>query len=160
MSDECRNPECRDGFTPGIITGGKGTVGMPIVGATMRWGWVKCRACNAEKDHPYQQVKRSPAEIAERARLADAKAKYEPVRNQPEAPVLEKLAAASFSQKHAPSPSLDERLGKLLDQNEKLTNQIAALLDENRDLRSQLSLKPKPRNKKKHENGETIAGVK
>ena len=134
----CRNPECRNGYTPGVLASGKGTPNAPVVGATMRWGWVNCRACKPkDKDPTYQHVPRMPAEIQERARLADAKAPYV---NQapPNRSKLESIAA------HAPPPAQatagisPDRFDKLLGQIEKLTDQVSSLLEENKSLRQKL----------------------
>lgn len=137
MMSECRNPECRNGFTPGIITSGKGTANMPVLGAVMRWGWVKCRACNVDKDHPYQAVNRSPAEIAERARLADSKTTYK-ASDKPDRSSLERLAKATPAPTQQTSGVSQERFDRLLDQVTKLTDQVTELLQENRTLRAQL----------------------
>jgi hypothetical protein len=166
MPTDCRNPECRDGFTPGIITAGKGTANLPIVGSTMRWGWVKCRACNADKDHPYTPQQRAPGEIAERARLADAKAPYKPA-PAPDRSRLERLAAAQATAPFpASSPGDAGRIDRLLDQVSKLTDTVAQLMEENRGLRASLAAKAdkpppgvtiipavKPRRVKKADNG-------
>lgn len=134
---DCRNPECRKGFTPGIVTAGKGTANAPIIGATMRWGWVKCRACTPDKDHPYEHRARPSGEIAERARLADAKAPYDQKAASQRAD-LERIKAS------APTPALPAAayqpviVDKLLAQVEKLTDQVTGLLEENRQLRTRL----------------------
>ena len=168
----CRNPECRNGFTPGIVTSGKGTANAPILGAVMRWGWVNCRACKPNKDHPYQQVNRSPGEVAERARLADSKAKYE---NQapPNRSRLEGLAKTTPAPV-APSAASQERLDRLLDQVSKLTDQVTELLAENRELRAEIARssnhkdvvevtppeKPARRSRKKGGSDEVSTGTK
>ena len=133
---ECRNQECRNGYTPGIVTAGKGTANAPILGATMRWGWVKCRACNPDKDHPYDHRSRAPGEVAERARLADAKAPYDQKAAAQRAD-LERIRAST----PAPMPTnvaVPGVVEKLLDQVTKLTDQVTGLLEENRKLRSRL----------------------
>jgi hypothetical protein len=133
---ECRNPECRNRYTPGVIASGKGNEKTMIVGATMRWGWVNCRACNPkDKDPPYQNILRSAAEIAERARLADSKAPYvhQAVAQRGN---LEVIKAATPAQSPAPQNAIDNSLvTKLMAQVEKLTDQITQLLEENRQLR-------------------------
>lgn len=133
----CRNPECRKGYTPGIVTAGRGTANAPVLGATMRWGWVKCRACNPDQDHPYDHRSRAPGEIAERARLADAKAPYDQ-KVAAQRANLERIGAsapAPTSTAVATPPGFAE---KLLAQIEKLTDQVTGLLEENRQLRSRL----------------------
>jgi hypothetical protein len=130
---ECRNPECRKGYTPGVIVVGKGNANAPVVGSTMRYGWVNCRACSPkDKDPPYSHVARAPAEIQERARLADQKAPY--VNQAPaQRPRLEALASTVAPA--APVPNSNDRL---LSQIEKLTDQVSELLEENRALRRRL----------------------
>src|SRR6516164_345627 len=107
---ECRNPECRKGYTPGVIASGKGNANVPVVGAVMRWGWVNCRACSPkDKDPPYSHVARAPAEIQERARLADQKAPY--VNQAPaQRPRLEALATSTPAPAPAPSNSTVDKL--------------------------------------------------
>jgi len=78
---KCRNPECRNGLTPGIVIAGKGNAKLPVLGQTMRWGWVHCLACNPNEEERrrgvnYKHVSRSAAEIAQRAELANSKASY------------------------------------------------------------------------------------
>jgi DNA-binding ferritin-like protein len=115
---------------------------MPIVGSTMRWGWVKCRACNSDKDHPYQKTLRAPGEIAERARLADAKAPYKPTPVADRSRLEELATTAAAAKPSAPQP--DGRLDKLLDQVSKLTDAVAQLMEENRGLRASLANRPTP----------------
>lgn len=75
----CRNPECRNGQTPGVVITGKGTKTHPILGQRMSWGWVACPACTPNKDSgPFKLIKRSPDEIAQRADLATRRATYAP----------------------------------------------------------------------------------
>lgn len=140
---ECRNPECRQGFTPGVVTAGKGTKNLPVLGATMRWGWVKCRACNPsendrERGVTYQHFHRTPQEISERARLADSKATYD-------AKAAEKRTSlAKVAARTAPPPASGANqsdsgmVAKLVDQVAKLTEQVTELLTENRALRHRL----------------------
>lgn len=132
---ECRNPECRDKYSPGIITSGKGGPRAPGVGATMRWGWVNCRACNPkDKDPAFQSYPRSKGEIQERARLADAKAPYVPA---PPVPKLQAIKLATPAPAPNASPTAnDDRVDRLMDKIEKLTDQVTALLQENRELRA------------------------
>lgn len=134
----CRNPECRDKYTPGIIASGRGSPRAPVVGATMRWGWVNCRACNPkDKDPPYSHTSRSSAEIQERARLADSKAPYvhqEIARN----PNLQAIKASTNSSAVAHAQPADARMDRMLDKIEKLTDQVTSLLEENRALRAKL----------------------
>lgn len=140
---ECRNQECRNGYTPGIVTVGKGTANVPVLGAVMRWGWVKCRACNpsqtdTERGVVYQHVSRTPQEVAERARLADSKASYD-AKTAAKRTALEKVAAGTS----APASSGVNQVNsgmveKLMGQIEKLTDQVTKLLEENRALHARL----------------------
>jgi hypothetical protein len=131
---ECRNPECRNGYSPGVIASGKGSANAPVIGASMRWGWVKCRACNHDPDAPFKHVSRSTAEIGERARLADAKAAYvhQEVAKRGN---LEAIKVGSVPPAPTPTNMSDPMVPKLLAQIEKLTDQITTLLEENSRVR-------------------------
>jgi hypothetical protein len=137
----CRNPECRNGFTPGVIAAGRGNAKIPIVGATMRWGWVNCRACNPkDKDPAYVHVQRLPAEIQERARMADSKSTYDQSATQRKQ--LEALKAATpLPTAPAVATPSSATTDKLLAQMEKLTDQVTELLAENRELRRKLEVR-------------------
>jgi len=133
----CRNPECVNGRTPGVIASGKGTANQPIVGASMRWGWVNCRACNPsdvdrKRGVTYMHVHRTGEEIAERAELANSRARYEPVSQQ-----LQKIHAKTPVAAPAPTVGSDQ-VGKLLEQVSKLVDQVTELSRENRELRQKL----------------------
>lgn len=130
---DCKNPECKNGSTPGVIAAGRGTKFAPVVGATMRWGWVNCRACSPkDKDPPFDLIRRTTQEIQERARLADTRATYvKPVEN----PRLTKIKASSNGA--APPPDNSAQLSQLIDTVSKLSTQVAELLAENARLRSQ-----------------------
>lgn len=151
----CKNPECRNGLTPGVIIVGKGNAKMPVLGQTQRWGWVRCLSCSENPDDSkagarYKHVNRTPEDIAHRAELATSKAPYKP----PSA------VAKAFGGLRVPggapvpvatsSSTLDnERLTKLLEQVSqlnntimKLTNQVGDLLEENRALRKRLDGAP------------------
>lgn len=139
----CRNPECRNGFTPGVIAAGRGNAKIPLVGATMRWGWVNCRACNPkDKDPAFTLVSRLPQEIQERARLADSKATYDHAKAAQKQLEAVKAAApvpATSAGNASPFPAFD----KLLTQITKLTDQVTELLAENRELRKKLDSREK-----------------
>jgi hypothetical protein len=163
----CRNPECRDGLTPGTAVVGGGSKGAPIFGAggvgakrLMRWAWVRCLACNPPEDARkagavYKPLHLSEDEIARRAQLASTKAPYVPVQDS-----LGKLAGRDPGGTRAPPTSgvdsgklaelleqnkqLNERLGEVLKQNVAMTDtlsrmsmQVAALLDDNARLRKE-----------------------
>lgn len=133
---DCKNPECKNGSTPGVIAAGRGTKFAPVVGATMRWGWVNCRSCSPkDKDPPFDLIRRTPQEIQERARLADTRATYvKAVEN----PRLAKIKASSNgAAPHAPPPDNSAQLSQLIDTVTKLSTQVAELLAENARLRSQ-----------------------
>lgn len=140
---ECRNVECRKGYTPGVVASGKGTPNAPVVGAAMRWGWVNCLACNMSEAQKkagaqFKHVNRSAEEIAERARLADSKSTYTP---QAAAPRVNLETVAAKTPTPPPSTSSiasDALVQRLLDQNEKLSSQISELLEDNRALRHRL----------------------
>lgn len=135
----CRNQECRNGFTPGVLAAGRGNAKVPLVGVTMRWGWVNCRACNPkDKDPAYVHVARSPGEIQERARLADAKAPYDHAKAaQKQLEAIKTATPVPAASTSATSPS-GAQFDKLLSQIEKLTDQVTELLAENRQLRRRL----------------------
>jgi len=127
---ECRNQECRQGYTPGVVASGKGTANAPVLGAAMRWGWVNCLACNMTESQKkagaqFKYVTRSSPEIQERARLADAKAAYVPAA--PKGPDLAAIAAKTPAPSASPSTIQPDIATRLLAQNEKLSNQISEL---------------------------------
>lgn len=168
----CRNPECVNGRTPGIIAGGKGNARTPVLGAVMRWGWVNCLACSATDDQrkagaSYKHQHRAPEEIAQRAQQANERAVYK------KAPVvlrnLAAIKAAAGNGTYTPlNPSsvtvsypdnskqlaeLSTKLDKLMDQNTKLSEQNGKLVDqlgelmiENRALRMQVDAQQKSGN--------------
>src|ERR1700752_5515047 len=86
---DCRNPECANGMTPGLVAAGGGTQGAPLFGAggvgakkLMRWAWVRCLACNPPDDARkagavYKHLNLSDAQIAQRAQMANMRAAYQ-----------------------------------------------------------------------------------
>lgn len=135
----CCNPECRNGFTPGVIAAGRGNAKIPILGATMRWGWVNCRACSPkDKDPAYVHVQRLPAEIQERARMADAKSPYDQAKAAQKQLEAVKATAPLPSAPASSAPASGAQFDKLLSQVSKLTDQVTELLAENRELRKRL----------------------
>lgn len=162
----CRNPECRNGLTPGAVATGGGTKGAPLfgpggvgVGKLMRWSWVNCLACNPPEGARkagavYKHLNLSEDEIARRAALATARASYQPPLSQS----LGKLTQRSGAGSSAPTEQnagklaelleqnkqLNERLGEVLKQNASMTDtlsrmamQVAALIEDNAKLRAQ-----------------------
>lgn len=87
---DCRNPECDNGLTPGLVAAGGGSKGQPLFGAggvgakrLMRWGWVNCLACNPPEGARkagavYRPLVLTQAQIAQRAELASRKAAHQP----------------------------------------------------------------------------------
>ena len=137
----CRNPECRDGRTPGLIARGLGNAKTPVLGAKMTWGWVPCPACNDDPNArnagvSFKLVHRSSEEMERRRQLADEKAPYKQ-----EAPIAKSLGLLKVT---APAATADHsaQMAKLLEQVTKLTEQVSELLAENRQLRKQLEARP------------------
>jgi hypothetical protein len=156
---DCRNPECQNGLTPGLVAAGGGSKGQPIFGAggvgakrLMRWGWVNCLVCNKSDDQrkagtAYRDLNLSDAQISQRAQLASTKASYRPAENQPIRPGTPLRAPAPDNSKLTElleqNKQLNERLGEVLKQNasmtdtlSRLTMQVAALLEDNAKLRA------------------------
>lgn len=69
----CKNPECKNGRTPGISVIPKP---KPQIGSTTRWAWVPCPLCHPDPKVKFNPKKRTPDEIEARADLADRKATY------------------------------------------------------------------------------------
>jgi hypothetical protein len=143
----CRNPECRNGLTPGIVIRGKGNSKLPVIGQTQTWGWVKCLACNSSEEHTkagavFKLVNRTPEEIAQRAARATAREIYKPESE------TEKRLASLRSNKtvagSAPAPDNSAQLNKLIEQVSKLTEQLTELMTENRELRKELKAAKEP----------------
>ncbi len=132
----CKNPECKNGVTPGVIGIGRGKTGPPLIGADgkmsipMRWAWVSCRACNPDEKAPYVHTRRTTEEIQERARLADAKAPY--VQQDPRLARLAKSVPRLPAS--APPPDNSAAISKLSDQIADLSSQLAKSLAQNVEL--------------------------
>lgn len=76
-SARCRNPECVNGVTPGVVVVGKGDKFRPILGQRMTWSWVPCPLCKPVKETAgWKPMQRTTQEIAARADLATRKAPY------------------------------------------------------------------------------------
>lgn len=135
----CRNPECRNGLTPGLAAVGGGAKGAPLYGPggtgakrLMRWAWVRCLACNAPSDARragavYKPLRLADADMAQRAELATAKAPYTPqvltVKDS-----LGKLAGTLKTGSAGTAPASDSgRFAELLGQNQKLMEQVTQL---------------------------------
>jgi hypothetical protein len=159
---DCRNPECVNGLTPGLVARGGGTKGAPLFGAggvgakkLMHWSWVSCLACNASDDQRkagarYRDLGLNDTQIAQRAQQANSKASYNPQEPRPT------LSRASHPMSaHAPenaskinemieqNKQLNERLAEMLKQNVAMTDtlsrmsmQITSLLEDNAKLRA------------------------
>lgn len=135
---DCRNPECRNGMTPGTAVIGGGKNSAPLFGAggvgvkkTMRWAWVPCLACNApdgarRAGAVYKNLNLSESDIVRRAAMADAKAPYTPKEDSR----LSKPAGGRHVVSPPPGayPSADAgRLDELAEQNKNLSVQLAQL---------------------------------
>lgn len=166
---ECRNPECVNGMTPGLVAAGGGNKGQPLFGAggvgakrLMRWFWVNCLACNAPADAgkagaTYRSQDLSEGEIARRAQMANTKAPFV----QEERETLRRSTPMSTGGLVTPTTSqsnkqltelleqnkqLNERLAEMLKQNVAMTDtlsrmsmQVAALLEDNANMRLELA---------------------
>ncbi len=144
----CRNPECRDGMTPGLVAIGGGNKGAPLFGAggvgakrLMRWSWVPCLACNAPDDSRragavYRHLGLSEGEIARRAQLANTKAPYQPQEKDLRQTTLGRPGQPAPSA--APSQS-DGRLTEMIEQNKQLSVRIDEMLKQNAEMTSTLS---------------------
>ena len=163
---DCRNPECQNGMTPGLVAAGGGSKGQPLFGAggigakrLMRWGWVNCLACNPSADSrkagaSYRPLVLTQVQIAQRAEMASRKSPY-----QPQEKPLNKAAplnlgvptgsaelAAMVEQNKALNARLDEMLkqnaemlknnGEMSQAMSRMSMQVAALLEDNAKLRA------------------------
>lgn len=146
----CRNPECKNGLTPGVKIVGKGKKGAPLFGPggthkadPMRWAWVNCLACNGgQKDPPFVLKRRTPEDIAKRAALATEGASYKP--DSETAARLSRVAArAPMQASPAPAPlppdnsGLMEKIDKLVEGQAELLDQIKELRAENKALKAE-----------------------
>jgi hypothetical protein len=136
---DCRNPECVNGLTPGLVARGGGTKGAPLFGAggvgakkLMHWSWVSCLACNRSDDQrkagaQYRDLGLSDTQIAQRAQQANSKASYNP---QEPRPTLSRAAGSpAFT---APVPGVDAaKLNEMIEQNKQLNERIAEMVKQN-----------------------------
>lgn len=132
----CINPECRNGFVPGIGTSGYGTHdgARPIIDgsgrntAKMQWKPVPCPACRPQPKGPgYVPIARSEDEIAERWDLASKRAPYNDKSKSPAAPANGAAGAPKSGTPTAPAaidPTVAERIATAL---ERLTARIEVL---------------------------------
>lgn len=132
----CHNPECRKGLTPGLVALGGGEKGRPLFGEggvgakrLMRWGWVRCLACNPPEDSRragaiYKRLNLSADEIAQRAALATQRASYTPPQETRKSASRNRAAAREG---FAPDSADAGRLAELLEQNKKLSAQVMQL---------------------------------
>lgn len=133
---DCRNPECVNGMTPGLVAAGGGNKAQPLFGSggvgakkLMRWGWVPCLACNPSDDQRkagarYKDLNLTDTQIAQRAQQANSKAPYNP---QEPRPVLSRPAPGSA----AAAPENAGKLFELLEQNKQLNDKLAEMLKQN-----------------------------
>ena len=142
----CRNPECNNGMTPGLIAAGGGNKAQPLFGAggvgakrLMRWSWVRCLACNAPDDArkagaTYRHLGLDETQIAQRAALANSRAAYQPE-------MRETLSRAqSRPGLHHPTPSTDSKqLAEMIEQNKKLSDRLDEMLKNNAEMTQTLS---------------------
>lgn len=156
---KCKNPECVNGLTPGIVMRGRGKNGRPLFGEggtqkadPMHWGWVRCPFCNpTEQDeaHPPKLVRRSAEEIAQRAEMATNRVEYKA-----QAPLTSRLSrVASTAAPSGPDNSeLMKKIDKLMEGQTELLDQIKELRQENKELKEE--------NKRLRNSGkETVANV-
>ena len=158
---KCRNPECRNGVTPGIVMRGRGKHGRPLFGNggthkadPSHWGWVSCPACNPkEDDAPFKPVKRTAEEIAQRAQMATDRTEYKP-----QTPMLSTLRKAAAT---APSVAAVDQMAqaevlkkieKLMEGQNELLDQIKELRAENKELKAENA-------RLKQAGGQTVANV-
>jgi len=145
----CKNQECRESRTPGVIVVPKP---KPQVGQTMRWGWVPCPICHPDPKIKFTPVKRSEDQIEARADLADRRVPY--VKDKPE-DRLSRIRAANPEQEEddrpinghdhqkapgpAPVPAAPSEISGLIEALNKALVQQSILQGENMELRRQLA---------------------
>lgn len=138
-ASDCKNPECQNGMTPGLVAAGGGQKAQPLFGAggvgakrLMRWGWVNCLACNPSDDSRkagarYRHLTLTQVQISQRAQLASTKASYQQ---------QEKPAARQAGTLTLPNvPSADSgRLTELVKANEALNARLDEMLKQNAEM--------------------------
>jgi hypothetical protein len=135
-SSDCRNPECQNGMTPGLIASGGGKNGLPLfgeggvgAGKLMRWGWVPCGACNRWGGGAgYKDLHLTEDEIAQRAEKANTKASHNPLAADIVRQTLSRPGAAAAPRAPVgPDPQVGQLLEQLKQsqvQNQQLTQQV------------------------------------
>lgn len=146
----CRNPECQNGLTPGLVAAGGGSKAAPLFGAggigakrLMRWGWVPCLACSPTQDQKkagarYKPLGLSDVQIAQRAELASRKAAYQ----QPTAESLGKLAPsnrAAARDGFGPGSADAGKFAELLEQNKQLNSRLDEMMKQNAEMTQAVS---------------------
>jgi hypothetical protein len=141
MSRTCRNPECRNGLTPGVIGTGKGKSSAPLISngrmapLPMRWAWIRCSVCNPmAKDLPFKFVSRSDEEMEQRAAWASQRLEYKP---QPA--VVNRLGSlkANGAAVVPSGPNNSELMKDLTKQMTELISGQRELLDQIKELRAE-----------------------
>lgn len=158
-ASDCRNPECSNGLTPGLVAAGGGNKAQPLFGAggigakrLMRWGWINCLACNPSDDARkggarYRALVLTQAQIAQRAQMASMKSSYQPQEratlSRTAAPAASSADAGKLTELLEQNKQLNVRIDEMLKQNAEMTQtlsrmamQVAALLEDNAKLRA------------------------
>lgn len=162
---DCRNPECSNGLTPGLVTAGGGSKAPPLFGAggigakrLMRWAWIPCLACNAPEDArkagaTYKHLNLTQAQIAQRAQMASLKSAYQPQERATLSraiPIASSADAGRLAELAKSNEALNVRLDAMLKQNaemmknnaqmtetlSRMAMQVGALLEDNAKLRA------------------------
>ena len=141
----CRNPECNNGMTPGLVAAGGGNKAQPLFGAggvgakrLMRWSWVRCLACNAPDDArkagaTYRHLNLDETQVAQRAALANSRAAYQPE-------MRETLSRAQSRPAHQTTGGADSKqLTEMIEQNKKLSERLDEMLKSNAEMTQTLS---------------------
>lgn len=124
-----------------MVASGGGKNGAPLISNGVmrplgRWAWVRCRACRAnDDDPPYEKRHRSPEEILQRAKWADAKVAYiqEPKTKLARIKLNTPTPATPAS---TPPPDNSAQLTALIETVTRLSTQVGELLAENARLRT------------------------
>lgn len=141
-ASDCKNPECQNGLTPGLVAAGGGNKAQPLFGSggvgakrLMRWGWVNCLACNPSDDARkagarYRPLVLTQVQIAQRAQMASTKTTYQ---TEPPRQTLHRAAPPTAS------AADDRRLTELLEQNKQLNGRVDEMLKQNAEMTQTLS---------------------